>query len=152
LGTVCELYRMSDTDINRLSRLSHEEAEEFLDEKYANVDGELHKENDTVFYMDKGWDVTKFLLQKVDPSKDKILNGLNSRFIKSNDTELINGVLEKITIDSLIQVLDTNEMIENEVYWAEIEDKDYINFHLKAYKAGFKKASESNSGLVIYFY
>jgi len=143
---------MSDADINKLSKLSYDDAEEFLDEKYAWVDGEFHKENDTVFYMDKGWDVTKFLIKKVDPSKNKVLNGLDSRFIKSKDAELINDVLEKISIDDLMQVLDTNEMIENGVYWAEIDEKDYINYHLKAYKDGFKKASELKSGIVIYFY
>jgi hypothetical protein len=152
LGRVCELYRISDVDIDELSKLSYEESENFLDEKYACVDGELHHKNDTVFSMDKGWDIVKFLLKKVAYPKHEILNQLDTRFIKSKEVKLIHKTIKDITIDDIMKVLNIPEMIEQKVYKAGVDDKNYINYHLKTYKTAFKKASELNNGIVIHFY
>lgn len=151
MGLVCELYRVSDVDIDELSQLSYEELEDFLDENYAWVDGKQHYQNDIVFSMDKGWDIIKFLLKKVTYPKNTILNRLDERFVKSKEAKLIYDIIKDITIDDLMQVLNTAEMIEKKVYKAEISDKKYINYHLETYKAGFKKASEFNSGIIIHF-
>ena len=151
MGIVCELYRLSDANIEELQKLSSEVIEEFLTENYACVDGIHHKQNDTVFSMDKGWDVTKFLLKKTDFSRNKILNELDNQYIKSNLVKQIHQVLTDITIDQLLDLCDPNELIQNKVYRADIgKNKAYIEYHLNVFKAGFKKAAELNSGIVIF--
>ncbi len=151
MGIVCELYRISDSEIEELKKLNPGIAEEFLDENYASRYGKYHKENDTVFSMDKGWAVTRFLIQECDNSPNKILNKLDDRFIKSNDVKVINKMLELIEIEDLQRVYNQDKLIENHVYHAKYDVHwEYIdNYHLKLYKSGFKRASELNDGIVI---
>ena len=150
MGIVCELYRMSDSEIEELKKLKPEVAEEFLDENYAYIYGKHHRRNDTVFSMDKGWGVTKFLLKKADFSTNKILNELDKKYIKSDIVKQINNVLTEITVDQLLDLCDPNELIQKDVYRAEIgKSKENIKYHFELYKAGFKKAAELNNGIVI---
>ncbi|MEW7278515.1 DUF1877 family protein [Aquimarina sp. 2201CG1-2-11] len=151
MGIICELYRINDSKIEELKKLDHEVAEEYLDENYAYVHGKYHKQNDTVFSMDKGWGITLFLIQECDNSTGKILDKLNDRFIKSNDVKLINKILESIQIEDLKNVYDKEKLIKNHVYGAKYEVHwEYINnYHLKLYKSGFKRASELNDGIAI---
>ncbi|GAB5564277.1 MAG: hypothetical protein Wins2KO_13400 [Winogradskyella sp.] len=151
MGIVCELYRLPDSEIEELKKLNIDEAEVYLDEKFAWVDSDYHKQNDTVFSMDKGWDITRFLIQECDHSPGKILAKLNERFIKSIDVKLINKELETIGIEHLKNAYNQEKLIENYVYHAKYKIHwDYIdNWHLKLYKSGFKKASESNCGIAI---
>lgn len=151
MGIVCELYRISDNEIEELEKLNPDKAEEFLDENYASIYGRFHKENDTVFSMDKGWAITRFLIQECDKSPNKILSKLNDRFVKSNDVKLINETLNSIEIDDLKKVYNKKKLIENYVYHAEYDVHwEYIdNYHLQLYKSGFKRASELNNGIAI---
>ncbi|WP_405368092.1 DUF1877 family protein [Nonlabens sp. Asnod2-A12] len=151
MGIVCEIYRMPDSEIEELKKLNIDDVEEYLDEKFAWVDSEYHKQNDTVFSMDKGWGITRFLIQKCDNSPNNILTKLNERFVKSNDVKLISKELESIDIEDLKNVYNKEKLIANHVYHAKYEVHwEYINnWHLKLYKSGFKKASELNSGIAI---
>ena len=151
MGIVCELYRLPDSEIEELKKLNTDDVEEYLDEKFAWVDSEYHKQNDTVFSMDKGWGITRFLIQECDNTTNKILDKLNERFVKSNDVKLVNEALESIKIEDLKKVYDKEKLIENHVYHAKYEVHwEYINnSHLKLYKSGFKRASELNSGIAI---
>ncbi len=101
MGIVCELYRMPDSEIEELKKLTIDDAEEYLNEKFAFVYSQYHKQNDTVFSMDKGWGITRFLIQECDNSPNKILTKLNERFIKSDDAKLMNKALESIGIEDL---------------------------------------------------
>jgi len=78
LGIICELYRFPDSEIEALKKLNTYEVEEYLNKKFAWVDSKFHKQNETVFSMDKGWGITRFLIQECDNSKNKILNKLNN--------------------------------------------------------------------------
>ena len=151
MGIICELYRISDSEIEKLNKLNSEQAEEFLDENYASIYGKYHKENDTVFSMDKGWGITRFLIQECDKSKSGILAELNNRFIKSDNVKLINEIIKSIEIQDLESAYDKEKLIENHVYNAKYEvDWEYINkYHLKLYKSAFNRASELNDGIAI---
>jgi phage terminase large subunit-like protein len=141
---------MSDSEIEELKKLKPEVAEEFLDKNYAYIYGKYHRQNDTVFSMDKGWDIAKFLLKKADFSTNKILTELDKKYIKSDIVKQINKVLAEITVDQLLDLCDPNELIEKKVYRAEIgKSKESIEYNFDLYKAGFKKAAELNSGIVI---
>ncbi|MEW7289388.1 DUF1877 family protein [Aquimarina sp. 2304DJ70-9] len=151
MGIICELYRISDSEIEELKKIQPEVAEEFLDENYASIYGKYHKENDTVFSMDKGWAVTRFLIQECDISTNKVLSKLDDQFIKSDDVKLIHKMLELIRIEDLQNVYDQKKLIENNIYRAKYDFYwEYIdNYHLKIYKSGFKRASELNDGIAI---
>ena len=141
---------MSDSDIEKLEKLKPEVAEEFLDENYAYIYGKYHEQFDTVFSMDKGWDITKFLLKKADFSTNKILTELDKKYIKSDLVKQINHILNEITIERLMELCEPNELIENNIYRGEVgKNKKYIEYHFDLYKAGFNKAAELNDGIVI---
>ena len=53
MGIVLEFYRLSDEKIVELKNQSEKLCSEYLDDNYANVLGKEHKENDTVFSLDK---------------------------------------------------------------------------------------------------
>ena len=153
MGIICELYRLPDSEIEELKKLDVDQAEEYLNEKFAFVDSEYHKQNDTVFSMDKDWNIARFLIQQCDNSQNKILLKLNDRFIKSEDVKLVNEALELIEIENLKKVYNQEKLIENYVYRGNYEiNWDYINnWHLKVYKSGFKRASEMDSGIAIHY-
>ena len=144
---------MSDDAIDELAKLDDESAENYLDENYAYVYGRYHSQGDTVFSMDKGWDVTRYLLKKVDPSENKILHKLDDKHIHSQFVKEIDNILEGIEIENLISQFNIDELRLNRVYRAESGSSDqYIEGHLNCYKQGFKRASEMNHGIVIHFH
>lgn len=150
MGIVCELYRLPDFEIEELKKLDADDLEEYLDEKFAWIDSQYHKQNDTVFSMDKGWDITRFLIQECDKSLIKILDKLNEVFVRSNDVKLVYEELRSIRVEHLKAIYDQEKLINNAVYSATDEvNWTYINNHLKIYKSGFRIASEFNSGIVI---
>ena len=149
MGIVCELYRIPDSEIEKLEKKNSFDLEEFLAENYSWVYGKMHKSDDTVFAMDKAWDVTKFLLKRIDSSKEKVLDGLDKKFIYSEEVKKINLILEKIMIDDLMELTSEKELTENKIYRPNsINHKDYIEFHLALYKNAFKRASELDDGIV----
>ncbi|MFI0431222.1 DUF1877 family protein [Mariniflexile sp. HMF6888] len=158
MGIVCELYRMSDSKIEELKKIESEVAEEFLDENFASIFGKYHKENDTVFSMDKGWDITRSLIKQKDDTKDKFLKILDSKYIESGKVKRVNELLCGISNDGIKEVCDRKLMAENQVYlakrlenWNETNFWNYILPHLDTYKKAFKKASELNHGIVFHF-
>lgn len=149
---------MSDSKIEELKKMETEIEEEFLDDLYANVLGECHKENDTVFSMDKGWDITRFLIKQKDDSGDKFLQALDHKYIKSDQVKRIYVLLNKITNEQIKDICNRKLMVENQVYlakrlenWNEANFWNYILPHLEIYKGAFKKASELNHGIVFNF-
>ncbi len=153
---VWELYRVSDNEIEEFAKMEHDELEEYLGENYSSITGKYHKENDIVFAMDKGWDITRFLLKKSDTTGDKILNALDKRFIKSGIVKRINVLFDSIINEKIREHKDMEEMIQNDIYLAKrLSDWDdtnfwgYIDFHLKTFKSAFAKATELHHGIVI---
>ncbi|MBR9847348.1 MAG: DUF1877 family protein [Algicola sp.] len=149
---------MSDSKIEELKKMESEVAEEFLDENFANIFGKYHKENDTVFSMDKGWDITRFLIKQNDKTEDRFLKILDSKYIESGKAKRVNELLCGINSDGIKEVCDRKLMAENQVYlakrlenWNETNFWNYIMPHLDTYKKAFKKASELNDGIVFNF-
>lgn len=158
MGIVCELYRIADSRIEELKKMDSEIAEEFLDEHFANIYGKYHKENDTIFSMDKGWDIARFLIKKKDDSEDKFLQILDTKFIESDKAKRVNLLLDKIINEQIKDACDRTLMSKNQIYLAKrLEDWDETNFwnyifpHLETYKKAFRKASELNEGIVFNF-
>ena len=159
MGIVCELYRISDSEIEELKKLNAEAAEEFLDENYAYIYGKYHRQNDTVFSMDKGWDITRFLIKQKDNTEDKFLNILDSKYIESGKAKRVNELLCGINDDGIKEVCDRKLMTEKQVYlakrledWTEPNFWNYILPHLETYKKAFQKAVELNHGIVFHFH
>nr|WP_299172877.1 DUF1877 family protein [uncultured Allomuricauda sp.] len=153
---VWELYRVSDDEIEEFANMDFDKLEEYLSENYSFIYGKYHKENDIVFPMDKGWDITRFLLKETDSSKDKIFNALDGRFIKSDVVKLMDKLFLSINTDGLREYRDMKKMIENEIYLAkrlsEWDDEnfwEYIGFHIRTFKSAFSKAAKFEHGIVI---
>ena len=134
-------------------------AEEFLDDHFANILGEYHRENDTVFSMDKGWDIARFLIKQTDKSKDKFLQILDKKYIESDQAKRVNELLCGINSDGIKEVCDRKLMAEKQVYlakrlenWTEQNFWNYISPHLETYKKAFQKAVELNHGIVFHFH
>ncbi len=158
MGIVCELIRIPDSNIEELRKKPFDDLEEFLDENYSNIDAEQHKE-DIVFYMDKGWDIARFLLMQNDPSKENLLKTLDQKFIKSDEVWQINNILHSINNGKVKQSCDRNSMIKKNFYMAKTlehwDDNDFWNYiliHLETYKKAFLIASEQNEGIVVHFH
>jgi hypothetical protein len=149
---------VSDSKIGELKKMQSEIAEKFLDDHYANILGEYHKENDTVFSMDKGWDIARFLIKQKDDSNDKFLQILDKKYIESDKAKRVNLLLEEIVNEQIKDICDRKLMVENQVYfakrlesWNETNFWNYIFPHLETYKKAFRKASELNHGIVFNF-
>ena len=156
MGIILELYRMSDSDIEELRKLNTEDQEEYLNENYSNIYARYHKEDDIVFYMDKGWDIAIFLLKDKDTSEDKILQALDGTYIESREVRSINTIFEVIINERIKDSCDREKMIENRVYrsnklepWGGDDFWRYIDFHLQTFKAAFARAAELNEGIVL---
>lgn len=159
MGIICELYRMSDSKIDELKKMESKVAEEFLDENFANIFGKYHKENDTVFSMDKGWDITRFLIKQNDNTENGFLKILDSKYIESGKAKRVNELLCGINSKSIKEVCDRKLMAEKQVYlakrlenWTEQNFWNYILPHLETYKKAFQKAVELNHGIVFHFH
>lgn len=159
MGIVCELYRMSDSDIGKLKEMNPDEAENFLYENYANTEGKYHKYNDTVFSMDKGWAIARFLIKQNDKSEDNFLKILDQNFIESENVKRVSSLFNTLESDKIKALCDRKLMVENRVYlakrletWTESNYWNYILPHIETFKKAFKKASELNSGIAFGFH
>ncbi|MFC7773033.1 DUF1877 family protein [Flavobacterium sp. GCM10027622] len=157
---ICEFYRIDDKNITKLKNLSEDKLSEFLVENYSSVYGQYHKQNDTVFSLDKAWDVARFLLKTNDSTADKILDNIfgepfdeNSyeiyNYLLSDKVKNINQILLKIQIDDLYKEYDEEKMISQNVYKASGFHWTFIKQHIETISAAFKKAAEQNDGLII---
>ncbi len=158
MGIVCELYRIPDSEIEKLKKIESEIEEKYFDEHFANIYGKYHKENDTVFSMDKGWDIARFLIKQKDNTEDKFLQILDKKYIESDEVKRVNEFLDKIFEEQLKEICDRKLMTKNQIYLAKrLEDWNEANFwnyilpHFETYKKAFKKASELNDGIVFNF-
>ena len=107
MGIICELYRVTDVMISELKTYTEDELLDHIEENYASVSGKYHKENDIVFYLDKAWDVSRFLIISSDTSENKILQNLYGNpiedkvtytYLLSNEVLKINKILPQQNI------------------------------------------------------
>tara|TARA_Y100000782_G_scaffold115436_1_gene158401 strand:+ start:4860 stop:5327 length:468 start_codon:yes stop_codon:yes gene_type:complete len=152
MGIICELYRIKDATIDELKAMPAEQSENFLLENYASIYGIYHHENDTVFSMDKGWAITRFLIQQCDASENNCLSLLDEHFLKSDAVKELQKELSKLEISDLQTVYNKQKLITNNIYRGDRDFSwDYIkNFHFKVYQVAFQKAVEYNDGIVTY--
>lgn len=162
MGIVCGLYRIEDKTIDKLI-IEPENSQNWIDENYSSIFGKFHIENETVFELDKGWAVAKFLLRECDPTKEKILQHLDGeeinskeydypKYIKSNKVKKINEILKTINEESLKKAFSIDEMLQNNIYKADFFDEtnwNYLIQHIDIIKNAFEKSAENNDGIVI---
>lgn len=151
MGIICELYRISDADIDRLEKLDTNDIEEILIEQYTSIYGAQHQPGDTVFSMDKYWDITRFLIIQTERFPVDAAELLIKTYIHSEEVKFIHEALRSIEIHDLMRAYHRETLIANHVYRAEYDlNWEFIDsHHLKVYKAAFAKASEMNSGVVV---
>lgn len=161
MGIICELYIIDDQEIQILIN-SPNTFEDYLMNNYASVFGAKHIEDETVFSMDKAWDIAKFLIKQNDTSQTKILSKLDGLPILENSYTGYSYILSKEVkeISKYLQCIHSHDIIntntatisDNFVYnseWLQPENWSYILEHFYCFQNGFLKASEKNSGIVI---
>jgi len=157
---ILELYRLLDENIIELKNQSEQSCAEYLEQNYASVYGKEHKEDDTVFSLDKTWDVIRFLLIEADKTERKILSGVYGEplndsnyngysFLLTENVKLINHKLQKITKEDLLQFYNGEKMEVQSIYNATNYEMDFLKAKFELLKSSFKKASKLNSGFVI---
>jgi hypothetical protein len=166
MGIGCGFYRMNNDMVDFL-KSNPENAQAFIDENYCWAGGKYHIENDIVFDTDKAWDIAKFLLNKCDPTPNKVLQKLDgtkidprgdwdgSRYISPEQVKEVHGVLGQITFEKLVAAYNRQDMIDSHVYkadWFEDPNWDYIFSHVDTMKKAFARAVETGDNIVIHFY
>ena len=157
---ILEFYRLSDEKIIELKNQSERSCSEYLEENYAFVFGKEHKENDTVFSLDKAWAVIRFLIVEADKTENKILSELygeslneksygNYNFLLSKKVKVINHLLQEIQTKDLFKFYDEEKMENQKVYKASEFHQDFLEDQIEIVKLAFEKATNSNSGLII---
>ena len=160
MGIVLEFYRLSDEKIVALKNQSEKLCSEYLDDNYAYVFGKEHKENDTVFSLDKTWDVIRFLMIEADKTESKILSelygeSLNQKFhgdynfLLSKKVKAINNILREIETKDLFEFYNEEKMENQMIYKASGFHQDFLEDQIEIVKLAFEKAANSNSGLII---
>lgn len=162
MGIVCGFYIVKDEVIEELLN-NPEDSQDWIDENYSSVFGKCHFQNDTVFEVDKGWAVAKFLLKENDFTNQKILNSLDGeelnpknydfpKYIKSVKVKEINEILKTISEENIKEVFDVKKMQLNNVYNAEYFDQtnwQFLMLHINTIKEAFQKSAEKVSGIII---
>ena len=124
---ILEIYCLSDEKIIKLKNQSEQSCAEYLEQNYASVYEKEHKENDTVFSLDKTWDVIRFLIIEADKTEHKILSGVYGEplnegfyngynFLFSENVKLISQLLQKIHHEDLLRFYDEDEMKSQMIY------------------------------------
>lgn len=161
MGIVCEFYLVNDNIIDRFSE-NPEDSEDYFYDNYINTEGEFHSEGESYFYVDKAWDIAKFLISQNDTSKEKILDGLlgepfkkleDTYYIKATDVAKMYQILDQISLQQIEDAYDESKMQKPYVYNAGHFTKenswDYILKHVKTILSAFKKASENGKGIIV---
>jgi hypothetical protein len=160
MGRILELYRLSDAMIDKI----HKDpvwAESYITNNYASVSGALHQQNDTVFSIDKAWDVARYLIQKYLVSKgssypifgehhhDELFND-EFLAIKSPQVQEINALLQEMQPEQLNAFYNKPEIAElcYQGDWVEHLD-DYVLRHIATIKEAYQKAAAHEEGLVV---
>jgi hypothetical protein len=159
MGMICEFYRLNDDDILNLKKSTTREIVDFLDENYASTNGKKHYQGDTVFSLDKAWDVTRYLIQASDFDHRNLLENIYGYsltkeyegygFLLSKDVQVMNEVLQMIETHSFFSFYDEDKMYEANIYKPKGFSFGFILEHFLLVKLAFQKASNSNSGLII---
>jgi hypothetical protein len=160
MGMILEFYRLSDEKIIELKNQSEKFCSEYLEENYASVYGKEHKENDTVFSLDKTWDVIRFLITEADETENKILSELygeslnkksydNYNFLLSKKVKVISYLLQEIQTKDLFKFYDEVKMENQMIYKASGFHQDFLEEQIEIVKLAFEKAVSSNSGLIV---
>lgn len=165
MGIVCGYYRIENEMIENLKTES-ENAQNWIDENYSNVYGKHHIENETVFEIDKGWAVAKYLLKECDKTPEKVLNKIDGTDIKKNDYDSpkyiysenvkeIYQAIEKITEEEIRAIFNVQKMIAQNVYNANFFNEsnwDFLMLHINTIKNAFRKATEKENGIIINYH
>ena len=157
MGIVCEFYIVKDKIIEDFLA-NPIEFEDYFTENYINVFGQFHNEEENMFYCDKAWDIAQFLFQQNSASLDELLgkaieNTERKSYIKSKEAKRINEILSQITLHQIEKAYDKTKIQKSDIYNAEKftkdENWDYILEHIKTFFKAFKKATESDAGIII---
>lgn len=157
MGIVCEFYIVKDTIIDDFLAKPIV-FEEYFEENYVYVFGQFHKEEENMFYCDKAWDIARFIIQRNNPSLEKLLgneieNTEGKSYIKSEEAKRINDILSKITLQQIEKNYNETEIQNSEVYNAEkftkTENWNYILEHIGRFYKAFKKAVENDAGIIV---
>lgn len=164
MGIVSEYYIVADSLINQWIYKGRG-AKEYFDANFSSISGVNHIHEETVFGLDKLWDIAIFLLMKTDSSADKALQNTKGTpfeeayffetcyYIESNQVKKIKNALEGISILDLEESYNSNELVENNIYGAESFTKENswesIIELIEIIKNIFRKASENHKGVVI---
>ena len=155
---ILEFYRLTDEKIIELKNQSEQSCSAYLEENYASVYGKEHKENDTVFSLDKTWGVIRFLMVEADKTENKILSKLYGQsltdksdynFLLSKKVKTISHILQEIQTKDLFKFYDEKKMENQMIYKASGFHRDFLEEQIKIVKLAFEKAANSNSGLII---
>jgi len=160
MGMILEFYRLSDEKITELRNQSEQFYIEYLQDNYAYVFGKEHKENDTVFSLDKTWDVIRFLIIESDmtigkssnklygePLTENSHNGFN--FLFSQDVETMDNLLQKTQTKDLRQFYNEAKMKRQSIYKTSDFDWSFLESQIEIVKLAFQKSAKSKSGLII---
>ncbi|MFC6097685.1 DUF1877 family protein [Flavobacterium qiangtangense] len=160
MGMILEFYRLSDEKIIKLKNQSEQSFAEYLEQNYASVYGKEHKENDTVFSLDKTWDVIRFLIIEADKTEHKILSGVYGEplngsfyngynFLFSENVKLISHTLQKIHYEDLLKFYNEEKMKSQMIYNATNFQLKFLKEEFEILKLAFEKSSQLDSALII---
>ncbi len=161
MGMICEIYIIDDSEIKML--ISNPDTfDNYLTDNYSYIYGNKYIENETVFSMDKAWDIAKFLIKQNDKSKKNVLNKLDglpiseksysgNNYILANEVIEINNWLSIIKSDDIMNsnLESVNDDFVYRAEWLVPENWNYILEHFYTFQKAFSKAVEKNSGIVI---
>ncbi len=160
MGMILEFYRLSDEKITELKNQPEEVYIAYLQDNYAYIFGKEHKENDTVFSLDKTWDVIRFLIIQSDSTIDNRLSKIYGKpltnnsnnlvnFLYSEEVKSINSLLQETPIENLRQFYNEEKMEIQSIYKASDFDWIFLEKEIEILKLAFQEASKKNSGLII---
>lgn len=163
MGIVCELYRASDSLIAEIAT-EPEQAAEFVTENFNSVSGAFHND-DTVTYLDKGWNVAFFLLKEADRSPGKILSGWVGKAFKEKDydtpyyltssqVKVMAALLTALSEEEIKSAYNFEKMEAEHVYRANRGVLQHWEAWFELIKQiidTFKRASKANDGIIINF-
>ena len=158
MGLICELYRVNDSLIDDILK-DPEWGYNYICEQYAWVSAPNHFPGDTVFSMDKAWNITKALFSKYLATKgvhfDVLGQKANFKYsgsddlyvVKSKDVEFINSIIKDIEVEEIARYTNEIEVPENNrSQW--IKADDYLSCHIQNIKDAYREAALHNQGIV----
>jgi len=160
MGMILEFYRLPDEKITELRNLPERSYTNYLQDNYASIFGSMHRENDTVFSLDKTWDVIRFLIVEADATVDKSLKELYGEpltenyydgynYMFSDKVKIIHGLLQAIQTKDLYSFFDDEKMERQSIYKAFGFHWSFLEAQIEIVKAAFKKSANTDCGLII---